>query len=227
MTLGELVDLAMQRVAEGRVTGDFSYTRIEFRAYIAMQLAEAIPVAMFQETRRNENTTGRAEVPAPFLSTYEDIEIKHSEKRGRYYIDLPAAPMRLPNSAGIDLVCFMGDEENAWKLVGQNFESMFRTNPAGFMEGHIAFWQEGPQTLYIAKNPATETDNPDILSGTGPSNPYERKVMARLVVDATSAPESMTLGIDQSVASFVLDKTVQFFMTGNAPDASTDGVQNK
>ncbi len=95
---------------------------------------------------------GFKEVDSAYQATFTNIPVQLDQDMNEYYLELPAAPIALPNDRGISAIAPMKQRQNLVKLVPQNFAANYKNLHAG-----KAIFGKGNTVGFVEKQPNGKT----------------------------------------------------------------------
>jgi hypothetical protein len=150
MTINEMADLIQSTNAGGFVSADL-LSRFDTRDI--KKCLEIFYMDMFSSISKTVINTKAYSLLDPYTKPYEDIPVLFNEHRKEHYIELPTAPLLLPDNRGIRKISPMKDPTiRVWMSYGSNQEMTSRLEgpkALGFVIGH----PEGDKVYFSNYNP--------------------------------------------------------------------------
>lgn len=200
-----LAEQALRILQGGDISNDSSITYGDLTAYIAQVVNELIRVDVL-----GGKVEGNTPFFGDFISVYDCIDVKKDVKSCRYYAELPARPLGIPNNSAITEVSFMNDPFKTFIPVGSGFNSMAYGLDIFDLEGDISFYLEGKNRIYL----------------NGISKEMDDALQVKMVADARSKDDKEFLPIAPEFEATIIARTIDMYkiQKGTEEDRINDGV---
>ena len=189
VTKAQMAEQVLRLIAGGDSSPDLKLDVRDVELLIDEALGYVIK-ASFWENRKS----GESEINSDFVTAFEDVEVRQDAKKNLRYSELPAKKIILPNDMGVYQVSRMEDQENTFKRMPNGALGIFKGLPAADLEGEIGYFVEGDRIYY--------NKNLDFN--------YQKKVLIKMVVSASSLDDDATLPIPGDMELQLLELIVKF-----------------
>jgi hypothetical protein len=204
ITLGIIAQQAIRRLVGGNQSKDSQLDRREVVLKLRQIMNEKAKISFFENYK-----LGEAAIEGQYVATYLNIDIQKDTDRNEQYSEIPVSYVALPKGRGIREVSPMKGNCNPFAILQHGAKGIYRTLPAGELQGHIGCYPEGNR-IYYSGNPISKGFN---------------KVLMKLAVAAPdSLDESAPIPIDASIENQLVNELVVFFQNKVQQDKLNDNT---
>ena len=153
------------------------------------------------------------EMDGQLTYTFRDVPIKKKGKK--YYFEIPATAIALPMGRGIQEVFFSDNEDEVFKPLPSNFNSLYKGLIGGTLDNQISYYQR--ENEVILKN-----TNFDFIEDDGCGK--LTNVDIRMVMPLNGLKEDDLFIMPPMVQEMLLMKAMQFFSPQQPIDNLNDNI---
>lgn len=134
-----------------------------------------------------------------WLSEFQDVEVKYSDKRNKYYSDLPVGVIALPSDMGVYHVYFPHAEEDLFVPVTPATRAMYRESLAKELEGDYGYYLAEDRIWYTQKMPENCTVDMRLIAQSKDLGEYDYFPIDGSSVEAILRSAAELLGLQKQI----------------------------
>lgn len=191
-------------ILSGNTNQDKELKKEDVRMYVNQALGTVLRTRFYQY-----KSEGEEYIDGSYIYTFDDVEVQKDTKHNKYYADLPAATIDLPNGVGIYSVGYMEDPETTFVPTPVAFPSLFKGLRSAALSKRTGFYKEGKKIFFVNME-----------------NGIPCKVMIKIVAPFGDLGKCNSFDIPTDLQEEVVQRAVQLFInTINIPkDNANDNI---